>query len=162
MFKTIYKNIWLCHEILIFNHNDRAYIPASIDYLLPIKMDADRNLNYNYCLEIAMNFGRFEMVKWLTLNRPKLTGNYKLIDSAVMWNDFEMLKWLRENRTEKCSYLAIDHAAKGGNLEMVKWLWFNYKVGCSFMAAHAAKANGHLKVAKWITLNIPPEFIHYE
>ncbi len=130
---------------------------------------------YNACKK-----GHFNIVKWLTYNKPELYCGKKAIDYAAAMGHYNIVEWLYINRNEGCSkaalnssamngYLpiveflhqhgeictidAMNNAAMNGHLHIVKWLHENREEGCTTDAIDFAASHGHLEIVKWLHKN---------
>lgn len=144
----IFRNNYMLNEVLRYNHNNEARIPAIFGYLKAYKYSD--YLKYDeHTMDIAAANGHLNVLKWLHKNR-KDGCSKKAMLYAVDNDHFHVVRWLHQNRTEGCTRYAIDSAAMNGNLEMVKWLFENRTEGCSRLALLWAAQNGFTDIVNYI------------
>ena len=67
--------------------------------------------------------GDLNGLKWKNKYNLSFSANY--IYTAIEYNRFEMVKWIHHNREEPFTNISLQVAAETGNLEMVKWIYDN-------------------------------------
>ncbi|EGC32520.1 hypothetical protein DICPUDRAFT_57081 [Dictyostelium purpureum] len=114
--------------------------------------ELDQSLSIGAAVDKASINGHYNIVKYLTENRPTASCTTDAVDKAVYNGHEEVVKYLLLNRTEGATSKALNNAAYLGDLDLVMFL---HKKGqqCSKAAINGAASNGYLDVIKFLQKN---------
>ncbi|EFA81889.1 hypothetical protein PPL_05121 [Heterostelium album PN500] len=128
-----------------------------LEYLLSKYQIPQEEFKYDRVMDIAAQFGSFDVLKWLHQQNYGTCTN-QAIDNACSTGKLEIVQWLHENRTEGASTDAMDNAAHSCHLDIVKWLHENRTEGCSDRALSRLDDKTRLDIVIWFHENRPEGF----
>lgn len=160
MFKNIWRNSYIKHEVLAFNHNDQATCIAKIGYIQAFKYTWYIDFT-NLRLLDAIN-GNLSTIKWLYEYYKNHNDWYDLSAFAAFSGKLDIIKWLYEEELCNPFEVICNAIYSSGFLDIIKWIHEKYPdLVCINSGGEnlidLAALYGHLHVIKWLHENHSPK-----
>lgn len=156
MFKYIWRNRYLIHEVLAFNHDCDATVPCCFGYINALKYSSYLNFKPINANTAILN-GQLPVLQWLHNNRKDCTIKQIEMWNASLMGDLDIMRWLYNNvkpsdqKKWDLLILPMHECVYNGSLDIIKWIYENSPDFTKCLINRTRKKNPEL--SDWIHEN---------